>query len=113
MKNAKISPIFHFDRVGVVIYYVLKKKKNAQNIRDNIAVDKKKSLHNTWMALQQTKMDHPQPLSVIFPQIYPLLKRAAEVWIKDPDVMDTLSSVLKQVIWYIILIIFIFINFLT
>ena len=47
---------------------------------------------------QQTKMDHPQPLSVIFPQIYPLLKRAAEVWIKDPDVMDTLSSVLKQVI---------------
>ena len=50
-------------------------------------------------------MDHPQPLSVIFPQIYPLLKRAAEVWIKDPDVMDTLSSVLKQVILYIILII--------
>ena len=50
------------------------------------------------MASQQTKMDHPQPLSVIFPQIYPLLKRAAEVWIKDADVMDTLSSVLKQVI---------------
>ena len=49
---------------------------------------------------QQTKMEHPQPISVIFPQIYPLLKRAAEVWIKDPDVMDTLSSVLKQVCAY-------------
>ena len=57
------------------------------------------------MSPQQTKMDHPQPISVIFPQIYPLLKRAAEVWIKDADVMDTLSSVLKQVISYIILII--------
>ena len=49
---------------------------------------------------QQTKMDHPQPISVIFPQIYPLLKRAAEVWIKDADVMDTLSSVLKQVFYF-------------
>merc|ERR1712241_847544 len=51
---------------------------------------------------QQTKMDHPQPISVIFPQIYPLLKRAAEVWIKDADVMDTLSSVLKQVVFILL-----------
>ena len=47
---------------------------------------------------QQTNLDHPQPISVIFPQIYPLLKQVAEVWVKDPDVMDTLSSVLKQVV---------------
>ena len=47
---------------------------------------------------QQTNLDHPQPISIIFPQIYPLLKRVAEVWIKDADVMDTLCSVLKQVV---------------
>jgi len=47
---------------------------------------------------QQANLTHPQPISVIFPQIYPLLKRVAEVWIKDDDVMETLSSVLKQVV---------------
>lgn len=47
---------------------------------------------------QQTNLDQPQPIAVIFPQIYPLLKSVAEVWIKDPDVMETLSSVLKQVV---------------
>ena len=31
-------------------------------------------------------------------QIYPLIKKVAEVWIKEVEVMDTLSSVLKQVI---------------
>ena len=44
------------------------------------------------------RSEHPQPISIIFPQIYPLLKRVAEVWIKDADVMDTLSNVLKQVV---------------
>ena len=47
---------------------------------------------------QQTNLDHAQPISVIFPQIYPLLKRVAEVWIKDADVIDTLCTVLKQVV---------------
>ena len=47
---------------------------------------------------QQTNLEHPQPISVIFPQIYPLIKKVAEVWIKEVEVMDTLSSVLKQVI---------------
>ena len=49
-------------------------------------------------AHQQSNLEHPQPISVIFPQIYPLIKKVAEVWIKEPEVMDTLSSVLKQVI---------------
>ena len=49
-------------------------------------------------AQQANLTKHPQPISVIFPQIYPLLKRVAEVWIKDDDVIETLSSVLKQVV---------------
>ncbi len=47
---------------------------------------------------QQNNLEHQQPIAVIFPQIYPLLKRVAEVWIKDGDVMDTLSNVLTQVV---------------
>jgi hypothetical protein len=47
---------------------------------------------------QQTNSQYPQPIAVIFPQIYPLLKRVAEVWTKEPEVMDTLCGVLKQCI---------------
>lgn len=45
---------------------------------------------------QVVNLAYPQPIAVIFPQIYPLLKRVAEVWIKDSDVMETLCGVLKQ-----------------
>ncbi len=44
---------------------------------------------------QQINTSHQQPIAVIFPQIYPLLQRVAEVWTRDSDVMETLCSALK------------------
>lgn len=53
---------------------------------------------NEQAEAQQRKLNHPQPIAVMFPQINPLLKQVAQVWVKDAEVMETLSSVLKQVV---------------
>ena len=36
------------------------------------------------------------PVFVLFPQIYPLLKQVAEKWIRDADIIETMCNLLKQ-----------------
>ena len=37
-----------------------------------------------------------QPVHVIFPQIYPMLKQVPEKWIHDSDIIETLCSLFNQ-----------------
>ena len=41
-------------------------------------------------------MQQQNPIVVLFPQIYPLLKQVAEKWIRDADIIETMCNLLKQ-----------------
>ena len=45
---------------------------------------------------QKQEMQQKNPVVILFPQIYPLLKQIAEKWIRDPDIIETMCNLLKQ-----------------
>ena len=45
---------------------------------------------------QKQEFQKQNPVFVLFPQIYPLLKQVAEKWIRDADIIETMCNLLKQ-----------------
>jgi len=45
---------------------------------------------------QQQQQKTNMPVQVLFPQMYPLIKKIAEKWIRDPDIIECMCNLLSQ-----------------
>ena len=55
-----------------------------------------KNGENQLTEVQKQQLQQQNPVFVLFPQIYPLLKQIAEKWIRDADIIETMCNLLKQ-----------------
>ena len=62
----------------------------------NSLVKNIKNGENEHSVTQKQELQQQNPVVVLFPQIYPLLKQIAEKWIRDADIIETMCNLLKQ-----------------